>query len=171
MRDVRIAARIELLVVDPVDDPVQLVHVGAQHLVQPLAELGALDLRGVPLADCVDHVREMDAATQQVHHVVEPRDADPHQAPLLQACKRQGAEAVHALRRQVVNREGGRYVGQGPVGVQPVEQVGHERTLPVVEVDDVGAKVQRTEHLQQSPREEDEPRVVVAEAVHAVAVE
>ena len=65
---------IEELVVDPVDDPVQLVRVHAQQLVEALAHLGRLDLFRVALADGVDDVGEMDASRQEVDGVVEARE-------------------------------------------------------------------------------------------------
>ena len=170
MRDVRVPRRVELVVVDPVDDPVELVSVGADDLVEPLAELGPLDLGRVALADGVDHVGEMDAAPEHVDDVVEARDAHAHESPLLEPRQREGAEPVRALRREVVDRERGRHVGQRAVRVEPIEQVRDERGLPVVNVDHVGQELERPEHLQHRAREVDEARVVVSESVEPVAV-
>ena len=75
MLDVGVALGIKGLVVDPVQDPVQLVGVAAQQLIEALAKLRRLDLLGVALADSVHDVREVDAAAQEVDDVVEARDA------------------------------------------------------------------------------------------------
>src|SRR6266849_6765398 len=105
VRDLRIALRIEDLVIDSVDDPVQLVRIRADELVEPLTQLWRLDFGRVALADGVDDIREMDPATEHVDDVVEAGDADPDQAPFIEAGERQSAESEHSLGREVVDRE------------------------------------------------------------------
>ncbi len=150
VRDVGIALGIELVVVDSVDDPVQLVRLAADHLVEALPELRLLHLGRVALAHRVDHVGVMDSAPEHVDDVVEARDAHVHQPPLLQARERQRAEPVAPLRREVVDGQGRRYVRQRAVGVQAVEHVRDEGGLPVVDVDHVWHEGQRLEHLEHS---------------------
>src|ERR1700730_906063 len=108
MRDVRILMRIEDLVVDAVDDPMQLVRVRSDELIEALAELGRLDLGRIALADGVDDIGEVNAAAEHVDDVVEAGDADADQAPLVEAGQGQGAKSEYALRGEVVNRESGR---------------------------------------------------------------
>ena len=144
--------------------------VGADHLVEALAELRLLDLGRIPLADGVDNVREMNAAPKEVDHVIQPRDADPHQTPPLQTGQSQRTETVLPLRGEVVDREGRGHIGERAVAVKAVQQIGHKSGMPVVDVDHVRLEVQRAEHLEQRAAEIDEARVVVTEPVHAVAV-
>src|SRR4029077_2730358 len=99
---------VEGLVVDAVDDPVQLVRLRSEELIEPFAEFGRLDLRRVPLADRVHDVGEMNSAPKHVDHVVEAGYADVNQAPLVEARERKSAEPEHALSREVVDREHGR---------------------------------------------------------------
>src|SRR5438445_8220084 len=149
VRNVGIAMRIEDLVVDPVDDTMQLVGVCANELVQALAELGCLDLRRIPLAHRVDDVGKVDAPAEDVDDVVEARDANADQAPLVEAGKRQRAETEYALGGEVVDGQGGRYLGGRSLGVDAIDQVRHQGGIPVVDVDDVGGEVQRRQHLEQ----------------------
>ena len=170
MLDVGVALGIKGLVVDPVQDPVQLVGVAAQQLIEALAKLRRLDLLGVALADSVHDVREVDAAAQEVDDVVEARDAQPDQSPLLQARENQGAKTEHALRRQVVNGQGGRDLAVRIAVVDTVKHVGDQGRVPVVDVNHIGEEIQGGHHLEHGAAEVDRPRVVVPEAEHPVAV-
>ena len=170
VRDVGVLVRIEDLVVDAIDDPVQLVRVGTDELIEPFPVLGHLHLGGVALADGVDDVGVVNAAAEHVDDVVEAGDADADQTPFVQAGQRERAEAEDSLGREVVDGEGGGDLRGGALRIYAVDQVGHERREPVVDVDDVGRELQGRQHLEQRAREVDRPGVVVAEAVDAVAV-
>ncbi len=171
MRDGRVLLRVEDVVVDSVEDPVQLVGVAAQQLVEPLPVFRRLDLLRIALAHGVHHVREVDAAPEHVHDVVEAGDAEADEPPFLQARQHQRPEPEHALRGQVVDRERRGDVLVGPARVHAVEQVRDQRAPPVVDVDDLGEELQRRQHLEHSAAEVDRARVIVAEPEHAVAVE
>ncbi len=167
MRDVRVPLRIEYLVVDPVQDAVQLVRVAPEQLVQALPILRGLDLLHVSLADRVDDVSEMDPAPEHVHHVVQARDTQLDQPPLLQAGEHERAKTEHPLRRQVVDGQGGGNVRVGVGVVDAFEEVGNQCAVPVVDVNHIGEEIQGREHLEHGAAEVDRPGVVVAEGHRA----
>ena len=96
--DVGIALRVKDLVIDPVQNPVQLLRVASQQLVETLAVLRGLDLRRVSLADGVHDVSEVNPTPEGVDDIVEPRDSELDQAPLLQSGEHQGPEPEDSLR-------------------------------------------------------------------------
>jgi hypothetical protein len=112
----------------------------------------------------------VNSAAEHVDHVVQPRDADVNQAPLVESGQGQRTEPEHALRREVVDRQRGRNLGGRALGVDAIDQVGHQGRIPVVDVNHVWRELQRRQHLQQRPREVDRARIIVTESVHAVAV-
>ncbi len=137
VRDIRIALRIEDLVVDAVDDSVQLVPVRADELVKPFTQLGRLDFGRVAFADGVDDIREVDSATEHVDDVVETGNADPDQAPPIEAGQRERTESEDPLGREVVDGESRGDLGDRTVGVDTVDEVGHESGIPIVDLDHV----------------------------------
>ena len=167
----RVRLRVEELDVDAVDDPVQLVRLAAEEGVHPLAELRFLDLLRVALADGVDDVGEVNAAAEDVDDVVEVWHADLQQAPGFKAGEVQRAGAEDTLKGEIVNGEDGRDPRHlGVLAVEHVEQVRHQRCMPVVDMDHVRDEAERSQHREQGAVEVDEARVVVAEAVDAVPV-
>ena len=112
----------------------------------------------------------MDSPPEHVDDVVQARDAEPDEPPLLQTGQHQCAESEHALRGEVVDRQRGGDVGVRLGVVHAVEKVRDQRPEPVVDMDDVGKEVQRGQHLQNRAAEVDGPRVVVAKSEHPVAV-
>src|SRR5258707_13324202 len=142
MRDVRISVRVEDLVVDAVDDPVQLVRVRADELVQPFAELRRLHLRRVALAHGVDDIGVVNAAAQHVDDVVEAGNADADQSPFVEAGEGQRPEPENALGGEVVDGERGGRLGGRAAGVDAFDGGGHQPPVPVAGGDYGGRKPQ-----------------------------
>src|SRR5215472_1089085 len=111
MRDGRIRGGVEDLDVDAVDDPIELVGVTPQQLVQALSELWRLDLFRVALAYRVHHVGEVDAAAKEVDDVVQVGNADLDQAPTLELGQPQCGRSELTLEGKVVKGQNGRYPG------------------------------------------------------------
>src|SRR6202162_482316 len=154
MRDVGVVLGIEQLVVDAVDDPVQLVGMRTQQLVEPFTVLRGLDLGRIALAHCVDDVGEMDATSESIDHIVKARNACTKDAPPLKARQLQRAETVDPLGGKVVDGECGGDLPDRPIRVNTLDQVRYQGGKRVVDVDHIWEKLQGRQHLKDGAAEE-----------------
>jgi hypothetical protein len=134
---VLVAARVEELRVDAVDDAVEVVAPLLEERLEALAEFRSEDLLGVALAHGADDVGERDAARHRVDLLAEALLLD-EQAIFGNAGELQHALARHALVGKVVDREDRGRLGES-VPLPLLEQFRNEAGVPIMRVHDVGA--------------------------------
>ena len=167
-----IGQRIEDLVIDAVDDPVELAAKGSEQGIHFLAVFRREDLFRISVADGVDDVGKVQATTKQVDDVVQPRNARLDQAPRLEVRQVERAVAEDPLKREIVDREHGRHVRKERVrGIEAGQHVGDDGGVPVIHVDHIRLEPERAEHLQRGPAEVNEARIIVPESIHPLATE
>lgn len=137
--DVLVGLGVPLGHVDPVGDPVELVPLAGEQLMQPPAALWSGHLPRVALADGDDAVRGDDAALEQVDRgagdsgPVRKAPADGVVKVLWQAELPVDGRGLHALVAQVVDRKDGAGVGvDAMAAVAAGQEARHEAGVPVV---------------------------------------
>ncbi len=175
LRDVRVGLRIPHLVVQPVQDAGELVLVQVQRVAESEAQFGVAYLPGVMRRYGRDEVRVQDRAAHEVDRVPVERVAHPvgraEVVGPIQAGGAQDSGSRRALVAEVVDGVADALMGEPGAGVDLVEQHRHQRGLPVVRVNHVGALVALQHELERRLAEEREALRVVPEAVVGAAVE
>ena len=164
--DVGIRGGVIPLHVDAVQHAGELVAAAAHDAVQPVGEVGHLQLVGVSRRDGVDGVGAQDGALQQVHVPVHQNGAVIRPAVVQAEQVPQGLAAVAALVLNIMNGEHGPDTPEPLLPHAVVLQIdGHQGGLPVVAVDDLRPEPQVGQHPHHGPGEKSEPLAVVHVAV------
>src|ERR1051325_9549975 len=136
-RKQRVVCGIPVFVIGTMEDGAELVRVFAQHRVEPAAELGREHLAPVMLAHRRDLVGIKNSALKEIDPA-EKFDAMEREETLRQIGQAKIESPEAALLGQVMNRE------QGTKGqMMGVHVNGHQRRRPIVNMQDLGAGVNR----------------------------